>query len=113
LIEGWAVSRDRGANRSVYFLLLVFVSVVGYAVLYTSIHAGHPTAFDTGSDDTSIIGWIYFSATTVSTVGYGDIHPHTAIAAFSVTCQIASGPLLLAWLISVLVPSAEDSESIR
>jgi hypothetical protein len=42
-------------------------------------------------------------------VGYGDIHPHSSAATVAVSCQIASGPLLLSWLLATFLSASTST----
>lgn len=42
---------------------------------------------------------VYFTVTTMSTVGYGDIHPDSQLAKFWVVCQIVIGVAFVAFVI--------------
>jgi hypothetical protein len=100
--QKWAVYAEQGSNVPIYFLVLMYLAVVGFAGLYSSINAVNGHAFATSSAS-SAITWLYFSITTVSTIGFGDVHPQSAGAQIAVISQIAAGPLLLSWLIAVLL----------
>jgi hypothetical protein len=100
--SSWAVYRDHGSNVPVYFLVLVYLAVVGFAGLYSSIDAVDEHAFAVPSGPTAVT-WLYFSITTVSTIGFGDVHPRSVGAEVAAISQIAVGPLLLSWLIAVLL----------
>jgi len=45
----------------------------------------------------------YFSAVTMSTLGYGDIVPITSRARTAVTCQVILGPVLFGLFLNALV----------
>ena len=106
-IKDWAVAKDRtsGANKSVYFLVLVFIAVIAFAALYRALGVLDADHF-AGADAGSLGTWLYFSATTLATVGFGDIHPETWEARLAVTTQIMCGPLLLSWLLTVFLSPA-------
>jgi len=101
LTGSWAVARDPLGNLSFYFLLLVYLAIVGFAGLYRAIDAFDAHSFAYGHLALSAVTWIYLSITTIATVGFGDIHPQSTGAQIAVICQIATGPLLLSWLIAV------------
>jgi hypothetical protein len=109
-LSEWAVARDSGANNSLYFLILVYLSVLGFAALYLAIGAAQPSAFMQDGQSPSSLTWLYFSITTLATVGYGDIHPLSNAAKIAVTCQITTGPLLLSWLLSVFLSTRHEAD---
>jgi hypothetical protein len=110
-ISRWAVIQENGTNKSVYFLVLVYLSVLGFSALYNALGATDPSGFAPAGEASSWITWLYFSFATLATVGYGDIHPVSDAAKVAVTCQIASGPLLLSWLLAVFLSSKAPDES--
>jgi Ion channel len=75
LTREWAVARDSLGNLSFYFLLLVYLVIVGFAGLYSAINAFDAHAFDHGHLALSFVTWLYLSITTLATVGFGDVHP--------------------------------------
>jgi hypothetical protein len=107
--KDWAVSVDEGSNLPLYFLGLVFLSVVAFAALYAGLDATSAHSFTTGDLAPSALNWLYFSMTTVATVGYGDVHAHSVVAQLSVIWQIATGPLLLSWLLAVFLTPRSQS----
>lgn len=80
VLKDWAVAREAGANASLYFLVLVYLSLIGFAALYFALEVVSPGAFTGASNPDSVVTWLYFSLTTLGTVGFGDIHPETAAA---------------------------------
>lgn len=107
---GWAMTREKGANRSVYFLVIVYLSVLGFASLYLAIGVADPSAFEGVRDSSSRVTWLYFSLTTLATVGYGDIHPASTGAMIATSGQIAAGALLLSWLLAAFLSSPAPDE---
>jgi Ion channel len=107
-LSHWAVYSDRGSNVAVYFLVLVYLAIVGLAALYISIAAIDPSAFSS-SVHTFSLTWLYFSLTTISTIGFGDVHAHSVGAQLAVMAQVAAGPLLLSWLVAVLLSPGKSS----
>jgi hypothetical protein len=92
----------RGENRmALYFLILVYESVLGFAAAYYAISGEYPAGFTGGG--AGPWDWIYFSVVTAATVGYGDMQPAASWSRILVTMQITTGPLLLSWLIASFV----------
>ena len=46
---------------------------------------------------------LYFSVVTITTVGYGDLHPVMASTKMLVMGEIGSGVLMLVWALPLLV----------
>jgi hypothetical protein len=108
-LKHWAVHDDgaRG-NLFVYFLVLVLMSVAGFAALYRGLALSDPHAFHADDVQVRAFTWVYFSLTTLGTVGFGDIHASSVLAQIAVACQIATGPLLVGWVLSVFTSSPPE-----
>lgn len=101
----WSVSRETGPNLSLFLLALIVMVVLSFAALFATM----PGDFSGGAQGHSVLDWVYFSVQTMATVGYGDILPLSDWAKVGVLVEISTGPLLLAWLLSVFLtthPSA-------
>lgn len=67
------------------FMALAVASVILFAIIYMSLGHEHFNGLD---GDDNLMSYLYYSATTQSTVGYGDITPRTQLARLLSTCQI-------------------------
>jgi voltage-gated potassium channel len=56
---------------------------------------------------------IYFSIVTISTVGYGDIVPHSSVARVLVSLEVICGFLLLIFGVSELLEYAREHRRNR
>jgi hypothetical protein len=90
---------------SVYLLFAVTCGL-----LYTIIFERHPEAFSFGSspaptmaDQNVFAVFTYFSLTTLSTIGFGDITPLTLQARFAAVAEGIAGQFYLAILVARLV----------
>ncbi|MFN8627227.1 MAG: potassium channel family protein [Candidatus Binatia bacterium] len=93
---------------STYLLL-----AIAWGALYTLIYALQPTAFDFGpaqppaalpsERQNAIPIFIYFSLTTLSTIGLGDILPLSLQARYAVVAEGVTGQFYLAILVARLV----------
>jgi hypothetical protein len=97
----WAATNDDTSNLTVYFLVIVLIAIVGFASLYLALGNTKPSGFGPHHAHMSGLTAIYFSATTLATVGFGDVVPKTNLAKIAVICEIGFGPVLLSWLLSV------------
>lgn len=80
-----------------------FVIAATYSLLYRHLEGAHPGSFrlpEGGDLDTQLL---YFSIVTVTTVGYGDITPATAVAQICAALEAAVGTLYIAILIGRIV----------
>lgn len=88
---------------SIYLLL-----GLTWGLLYIVIHMRHPEAFSFGStpaiDDRHAFPiFIYFSLTTLSTIGFGDITPLSLQARYAAVAEGITGQFYLAILVARLV----------
>jgi voltage-gated potassium channel len=88
-------------------ILLIDVSVfLGiFANVYWLLAEDDPTAFN---EPLSRVDSTYFTITTFTTTGYGDIHPMTGVARSTATAQMVIGLLILSVVISVAVARARE-----
>lgn len=105
-----ALSRAFGAKRIDTEVLCAAIAAymllgVACAALYTMLESVHPGAFALSAGDAAR-PWnalLYFSFTTLTTLGYGDVLPAIPIARALATVQAVAGTLYLAILIARLV----------
>jgi len=90
----WSVSSDCG--RSVLrWALWTALFAVGFAGLYANMDIRW-------GDDPTGIAPLYFSVVTLTSLGYGDITPATAVGQATVMVEVVVGYVLLGGLISIL-----------
>ena len=95
------VASPRPLLRAVRLLVLglpLFLCV--FASTYCTIDAHQPDAF---SEPLSRTDGLYFTVTTFTTVGYGDISPTTELARIVVTVQMLLGLLIVAIVAKVVL----------
>ncbi|MCH7829661.1 MAG: hypothetical protein IIB75_03735 [Proteobacteria bacterium] len=95
-----SVNRIIGAI-SIYLLLGVL-----WAVAYTLVEIGSPgsiTGLDVSASSPWDSDWLYFSFVTMTTLGYGDIVPVSAIAKVLAYMQAVFGQFYIAILVAGLV----------
>lgn len=90
---------------SIYLLL-----GLTWGLLYALIFERHPDAFSFGGSPNAPAAphnmfpiWIYFSLTTLSTIGFGDITPMTLPARYAAVAEGITGQFYLAILVARLV----------
>ena len=93
------ITRDtiRG-SLSVYLLLGIF-----FALLYRIVYILKPTEFAASIAPGMFPEFLYFSFTTLTTLGYGDISPVGSISRSLTTLEAITGPVFLTVLVSRLV----------
>jgi len=111
LIKDWDAAQP-GHNTPVYFLVLVYMAVVGFADLYFGIHGFDAGAFANYTHHSEALTAMYLSVTTLATVGYGDIHPVADGARVAVMLQILTGPLLLSWLLATFLSASQTITAV-
>lgn len=86
----------------VLFLVLFSIGglVLGFAAIYVSISARYAQAFNQ-----ALKGWnaFYYSAVTLATVGYGDIHPTSWYTQALTILEIVLGYIITAVMVATLV----------
>jgi len=84
------------------FVLGYILIVVWFAGLFSSIYHVHPAqSFAITNDPSTHMSWsmfLYFSFMTISTLGYGDIHPTSALTQTLTSLEVLIG---IAWTIIV------------
>jgi len=97
---------DMSANRLVgaicVFLLLGIIWAFGYALLELAVPDSFK-GFDPGHGPGADSAWLYFSFVTLTTLGYGDITPVTAVARTLAYLQAVAGQFYIAVLVAGLV----------
>ncbi len=101
-LSDWAIFSVPGANNTIYFLVMLYLSTIGFAALYFGLSSVDRHAFSQATNGSPLIAWLYFSVTIVATIGSG-ISAVSDAAKIAVLCQITTGPLLLSWLLAVFL----------
>jgi hypothetical protein len=119
----WAPEGVQGGRNPIllYFLAVFFVVTFTYALCYNILYiledeqfSARFDAFHLSNPDPNLLTWLYYSATTAATVGYGDIYPVNHWSQLVVIAQIFSGPVLITWLLAtVLTDQARSPRSPR
>jgi voltage-gated potassium channel len=105
------VSANRIIGAIVVYLLLGVLWSVGYTMVELS-SPGSFRGFDVGGHSEWDSEWLYFSFVTMTTLGYGDIAPVSALARVLAYMQAVVGQFYIAILVAGLV-SAHISQRGR
>lgn len=97
LLKTHNVSSDTIKGSICAYILLGFL----WATIYGLINRIDPKAFLYSIDEK--IGFVYFSFTTLTTLGYGDIVPVNRYAALAANLEAVSGQLFIAILVARLM----------
>lgn len=100
----WTTRRSRARQSPEYYriqllLTTLYVLVLAFALLYAITDAADPASFagmDTRTDS------LYFSVTTMATVGFGDVHAAGTVARVMVTVQMVFNLIYLGTALRVL-----------
>ena len=84
--------------------LTVTLVVVGFASTYLGLYRSDAQAFSEALDHT---GSLYFTMTTLSTVGYGDIAPKSEVARVAVMVQMAANVIVVGAAAKLIVGTAK------
>lgn len=88
-------------------LVLVYGTfLVQFAVLYVTVSASDPGAFDEGLNR---VGGLYLSITVLSTVGFGDVTPASDLARILVSIQMIADIVLIATAFRILSTTARKA----
>ena len=101
-----ATDREVSANRIVGAIAVYLLLGVLWAVAYTVTDLIWPNSFaaiDAGTGSEWNSKWLYYSFVTMTTLGYGDISPHTPVAQLLAYMQAIFGQLYIAILVAGLV----------
>lgn len=95
LITGLNLSRSFFGGVIIFFLVYLVTTLCAYANMYS--HYG----LDSGTSiDHSFGSGLYFSVTTFTTLGYGDLKPTPGICRFLTSCEALSGMFSMGILLS-------------
>jgi hypothetical protein len=81
----------------------VTVIVVAFAACYLNLSQHDPGAF---SEELGRISALYFTMTTIATIGYGDIHPVSDQARVGVMIQIVANVVVLGAAVRLIIAMA-------
>lgn len=97
-----ATPSDLGEFANFFINLIITFTVINLCAntVHNTLNIG--PAFNFGTGITAIIDAVYFSIITMTTVGYGQIVPHTAIARIIVSVECLTSYLMLGIMIGII-----------
>ncbi len=97
-----ATPADLGEFANFFINMVITFTVINLCIntIHNSLDIG--PAFNFGSGITAIFDAVYFSIITMTTVGYGQIVPHTAISRIVVSAECLTSYLLLGIMIGII-----------
>ena len=102
VVFGTEMNVNRLVGAICVFLLLGIIWSFAYSMLELAV-PGSFSGLDPGHDPRSDSSWIYFSFVTLTTLGYGDITPESAVARTLAYIQAVVGLFYMAVLVAGLV----------
>ena len=107
-----AILRHHRPMRRAFIALAVVlpIFVVTFAWIYVTIADSNPAAF---GDRLTRTQALYFTMSVLSTVGFGDITPHTDSARLVVTIQMVSDFIVLAVVVRLILDVASRATARR
>lgn len=90
-------------------ILLSTIVIMGYADFYFKLSRSYSHVFN-DNRILSAIDSIYFSVTTFTTTGYGDIYPISHSAKMFVACEMIFGYILSTFIVAILVVKFMDEK---
>jgi hypothetical protein len=89
----WEFTSEYGESPRRWFSLSVAILLV-FAILYW--------AFGLVAPATSWFDYVYFSIVTITTLGYGDIHPVNAMGKLAASAEVLCGVIMFGMLLNLL-----------
>ena len=102
VVFGTEMNVNRLVGAICVFLLLGIIWSFAYSILELAV-PGSFSGFEPGHDPRSDSSWLYFSFVTLTTLGYGDITPESAMARTFAFMQAVVGQFYIAVLVAGLV----------
>ena len=93
------VNLNRLAGAASLYLLIALI----WALLYSILHRAHPGAISGLPVHATLWDCLYFSVTTLTTLGYGDVLPLSAAARTLASVEVVLGQFYLTILVAALV----------
>lgn len=93
---------DVGMFVNFFINLMISFAVINLSLNALHIRLNSEQAFNFGSGIGAIIDSIYFSIITMTTVGYGDIFPHTALSRLITGVECLTSYLMLGIMIGII-----------
>jgi hypothetical protein len=100
---------DAGPERLLDVILAYLLVGATYAFVYEGVNVAHPGSLTMEGRPATAADYIYFSITTMTSVGFGDALPRTTVMRGITMAQALTGQLYVAVLIARFVNSNASS----
>jgi hypothetical protein len=100
---------DAGPERLLDVILAYLLVGATYAFVYEGVNVAHPGSLTMEGRAATAADYIYFSITTMTSVGFGDALPRTTVMRAITMAQALTGQLYVAVLIARFVNSNASS----
>ena len=97
-----ATPNDLGEFAAFFINLVITFTIINLCANTIHNDFNLESAFNFGHGLIAIIDAVYFSIITMTTVGYGQIVPHTAIARIIVSVECLTSYLMLGMMIGII-----------
>lgn len=97
-----ATTKDLAEFANFFITLVITFSVINLSINTIHNNFRFTQAFNFGDGLSGIIDALYFSVITMTTLGYGDIFPHTVIARIIVAFECLTGYLMFGIMIGII-----------
>ena len=108
-----ATPADLGEFANFFINLMITFAVINLCADTIHNALNICPAFNFGSGITAIIDAVYFSIITMTTVGYGEIVPHTAFARIIVSAECLTSYLMLGIMIGIITRGINFNQSAK
>jgi hypothetical protein len=100
------------AGKCTGFLVTYLIVVGGYAAFFGWLYEKDPSAFSGGPVSGNSSGeFMFYSLTTITSVGLSAIHPETPIAKIATGSELLTGLILLVGVFGVFVAQLSDART--
>lgn len=98
------IRHRRVTRQTLYGAVSAYLLIaIGFAYLFMFVADIDSDAFFASTDDQSSTAFAYFSLTTITTLGYGDLSPATDVARFLATTEALVGQVYLVTFVAMTV----------
>lgn len=102
-----------GRLAYIYILLVTAFTLINASLDMACDLLAFPRPFEFGHGPDLLIDALYFTVVLLTTVGFGDFHPLTALGKVFVTVECLTGYVIFALLIGIVTSGVTNARSRR